>query len=82
MVGQAVSNTFIDFWDSISHPGLIFPAFIQGKVMSLYTTQYTMLCHYSSETCSFLNRNGGRVDGDGQTGSAGEGQREEERGET
>lgn len=60
---KAVSDAFTGIWDSSSHSGLPFPALTQGKVLNLTITSYAMFCQCLWETCHFLNKNGGGVNG-------------------
>lgn len=65
-----------------SHTGSPCPVSYTGQMLSLTATWYSLFCWYSWGTCSFLNRNGGRVDWGGTRGMGSGGMGREEGKET
>lgn len=53
---EAVSGSFVGFWNPVPHTGFALPALIHGELISLTSTWYATFYWYSRETCSFLNR--------------------------
>lgn len=62
MGAGSFSDSFSAFGNLILHTGFPWPALIQDRLLSI--TCYERSYYYPWEACTFLNKNGGRVDGE------------------